>query len=275
MSYSKPSRSAPPLISIVLDPQRAHDLREDRDAARKHGLTILAEPRQLELLDSFGLDHCLDDGLERRQGDAAFEESELLRDVARGADRARRPDRAAPTEPPKNRGDRAQLEPCCEARAIETLLAQLAVAEMLLTQADAADSETLEVPRLVAFADDELGAAAADVDDEVRSFGRVRMVRYAEVDQPGLLHARNHLHGMAERFLGRAQECVGVTGTPQRVRADDSDLVSLHVSDPLAEAAQARERAALTRAVEIAVLAQGPDASRTISRSRSTIAGCP
>ena len=31
----------------LLDPQRAHDFREYRDAPRKHGPTILAEPRQL------------------------------------------------------------------------------------------------------------------------------------------------------------------------------------------------------------------------------------
>ena len=47
--------------------------------------TIFAEPRQLELLEPLGLDHCLDDPFERRKRDAALEQSKLLRDIARSS----------------------------------------------------------------------------------------------------------------------------------------------------------------------------------------------
>ena len=67
-----------------------------------------------------------------------------------------------------DRRDRAKLEPHREPRALETFRAQLAVGEMRAADADAADVQAFEMLRLVAFADDELRAAAADVDDEIR-----------------------------------------------------------------------------------------------------------
>ncbi len=146
-------------------------------------------------------------------------------------------DRALPAHAPEQRHDRSELEPHGETRALEALAGQLAVAEVLATQAHAADRETLEPLRLVAFADDELGAAAADVDDELGRLARVHMMGDAEIDEARLLHARDDVDGMAERLLGRSQERLPVAGPAQRVRADDADLVRAHVAQPLAEAA--------------------------------------
>src|SRR5690606_11762152 len=79
----------------------------------------------------------------------------------------------------------------------------------------------------------------------------------AEVDQPRLLDARDHLDGMpAERVLRRGKEDLGVLRAAQRARADDPDLIRVHVAQPLTEALQARERAPLAFAVEGAVLVE-------------------
>ena len=67
MSYSKPSRSAPLLMSRRLDLQRAHDLGEDRHAARENRRAIRAEPGQDEIFDAPRLDQLLDDGLDGRE----------------------------------------------------------------------------------------------------------------------------------------------------------------------------------------------------------------
>ena len=224
--------------------------------ARQNGRTLRAETRKLEILDVLGLDHFTDDRLESFEAHAAVDEPELVRDVARGAHRSGRADCAAPAAAPERSRDRLQLESHREPRAIETLFGQLAVLEMLDAQADAADREALEIFRLIPFADDELRAAAADVDDEVRPLSRVRVVRNSEVDQPRFLDTRDDLDRMAERLLGGGKERVGVAGAPQRVRAHDTHLMGLHVAEPLAEAPQARERPLLARAVEIAVLVE-------------------
>ena len=211
---------------------------------------------------------------ERREGNAALDQFELLRDVARGAHRARRADRASPTETPKRGRDWPQLQPHCEARTLETLRAQLTVVEMRAAHADAADRQALEMLRLVAFADDELRAAAADVDDEVRSLRRIGVVRHAEIDRAAPPRCRRSPRRDGRALPRPREECVAVARTPQRVRADDTNLVRVHVAQPLAEAPQAGERALLARVVEIALLSS-PDARRTISRSRSMIDGWP
>ena len=66
MSYSKPSRSAPLLMSSRSMLQRAHDLGEDRNAARKDRRAFGTKPGQLEIFDAPRLDHLLDDGFDGR-----------------------------------------------------------------------------------------------------------------------------------------------------------------------------------------------------------------
>src|SRR5690606_40929977 len=127
-----------------------------------------------------------------------------------------------------------QLETDGEPRALEALLAQLAVAEVELRQLHAADRQALELPWLVALADDQLGAAAADVDHEIAAFAAVDVVRDAEIDQPRFLHAGDHLDRMAERLLGGGEERLGVAGAAQRVRPDDADLIRVHAAEALA-----------------------------------------
>ena len=235
-----------------LDLQSAHDLRQNRDATREHGHALRSEPRQRELLDAPRLDHLLDDGFDGREGDAVVAEPHGKRDVARGAHRARRADRVLPAAAPKRCSDRSKLEPHREPRALETFRAELAVGEMRAADADAADVQALEMLRLVAFADDELGAAAADVDDESRAVRGIRVMRDAEIDQARLFDAGDDVDGMAERFLGLREECLGIARTPQRVGTDDAHLMRLHVAQPLAEPPQAGERTLLARLIETA-----------------------
>src|SRR5882672_2490029 len=98
---------------------------------------------------------------------------------------------------------------------------------MLLAETHAPDRETLEILRLVPFTDDELGAPTADVENEIRPFGFVGVVRYAEIDEPGFLDAGDHLDRMTERLLCRLEKRFRVARAPQGVCADDADLMRL------------------------------------------------
>ena len=121
---------------------------------------------------------------------------------------------------------------------------------MLATDTDAADIKAFEMLRLVALADDDLRATATDVDDEIRSVRGVGVVRDAKVDEARLFDAGDHLDGVTERLFGLGEKRVGVARATQRVRADDTDLVSAHVTQPLAKAAQTGQRSLLARLIE-------------------------
>src|SRR6185503_4560293 len=173
--------------------------------------------------------------------------------IARRADGARGADRALPAPASKGRHHRPELEPHGQPRALEALRAELAVVEMRTADAHAADVQALELLGLMTFADDELRAAAADVDDEIRAVRRVRVMRNPEVDEARLFDTGDDLDGMSERLFSFREELVGVLRAPQGVRAYDAHLMRLHVTQPLTEPPQTRERPLLARVVEKAV----------------------
>src|SRR5690606_26452479 len=230
---------------------------EDHGSAGEDLGALRAETGQLQIADPPGVDHPLDDLLDRGAGDAAVDQTELVRDLRRGLYGAGRADGPRPPGAAEPLTDRAQLELHLEPRLREAPAAEPAVAEELPGEVHAADLETLELPGLVALADDQLRAAAADVDDERRARDARRIVRDAEVDQPRLLDAGDHLDGMPpERLLGRGEKRLRVPRAAQGARADDPDPVRLHVPQPLPEALEARERALLAFGVEVALLVE-------------------
>src|SRR5690606_39115243 len=94
--------------------------------------------------------------------------------------------------------------------AIEATLTDAPFLEKLLADTDAAEAEALQPLRLVAFADDQLRAAAADVDHQGRTGRALDVMRYAEIDQARFLHSRDHFDGMAQRLFGRGKKRIGV-----------------------------------------------------------------
>src|SRR5690606_19451913 len=114
----------------------------------------------------------------------------------------------------------------------------------------------LQPARLVTFADDELRAAAAYVDNKRRPGASVDMLRNAEVDQTRLFHARNDFDGMPQGRFGGNEESLHVTRAAQSAGADDPHLVRLHVAQPLAKAPQTLQRAFLAFVIEVAVFAE-------------------
>src|SRR5690606_41247967 len=91
------------------------------------------------------------------------------------------------------------VRPLHDALPISALGRELAVAEEAQRAGDAAHLQALGLQRLVALADDELGAAAADVDDEPALRRGCQVVRDAEVDQAGLLRSEEHTSELQSR----------------------------------------------------------------------------
>jgi hypothetical protein len=139
---------------------------------------------------------------------------------------------------------------------VPALARDLAFGEEAQRAGHAADPEALGLEHLRAFADDELRAAAADVDHEpARARGRQAAVD-AEVDQARLLAARHHLDAVPERGLRREQERARRLELAHGLRRHRAHLVLAQAAQALAEAREAAERVLLARGLERAVLAQ-------------------
>ena len=139
--------------------------------------------------------------------------------------------------------------------------------EEALGEPDAADLQRFELLRREAAADDELGRAAADVDDEAR-LGRGRQdVGDAVVDEPRFLVAGDDVDREAERALGLRQEVGRVGREAERVRRDGAHGRRMQPPDALAEAREAGDRGAPRLGREAAAgVETGADAQRLAPR---------
>ena len=86
-----------------------------------------------------------------------------------------------------------------------------------------------------AFADDDLGAAAADVDDEPALVDVGERVRHTQVDEPRFLLSRNDLDVMAEGLRRFGEHDSRLFDLAQRVGAHGADLLRGDITDALAE----------------------------------------
>ena len=172
------------------------------------------------------------------------------------AHRPRRAERGVPLAAPEARHHRLDLELRRGARALHALLGDRAVAEVLRAQAHAAHVQALEPLGGEPLADDQLGAAAADVDHQPVAGLARRGVRDAEVDQARLFDAGDDLDRVAERIARPVEERALAPRLAQRVGAHHAHPAGLHVVQPLPEALEALQRAGDGFTVEAALLVE-------------------
>jgi hypothetical protein len=150
----------------------------------------------------------------------------------------------ATSQPPRNwLSDRLQFEPRGGLGVAHRLGAENTTRETGLGQTDATDMQALHGERLKSFADDELGAAAADVHHQTAaSVVRLR-ARHALVDEARLFTAGDDVDGMTQSALGGHQERVGVVHASQGIGANGRHTTLRQPAQTLAETRQAVERA--------------------------------
>ncbi len=203
------------------------------------------EPRSTDVLQ-----HLLQTvARDRRTGRVQL--ADRLADRPHGAGAARR---ARPAAPAEGRLHRFELEARGHAGPLEALLGDLAVAEESLAQRHAAHLQAFELERREPIADDQLGAAAADVDDQPPARLARHGMRDARVDEARLFHARNDFDGMPERLARPFEEGLLAAGDPQGVGAHDAHAARMHGAQALPESLQAGERARGRFLVDAAVL---------------------
>ena len=199
-------------------------------------------PGSDELVGAAGLEALLHQPAQAGRRDAAVADAargEHLRDRADGA---RRAERLAPVARRERLERFLELGAGGDLRLAEAALAEAAVGEVLHRQADAADPERLGLARPRAAAEDHLGRAAADVDDQARHRRRLQP-RDAGEDEARLLAPGDDLDRVAEDGLRAQQEGVAVPRFAQRLRRHRAHLVRREAVEAAREAGQAVEAA--------------------------------
>ncbi|MNE39961.1 hypothetical protein D3C80_1339440 [compost metagenome] len=129
----------------------------------------------------------------------------------------------------------------------------LAVLEIALGVAHAAHLQAFAQQRLKALADDELGAATANVGHQALARGVGERVGDAQVDQACFFTAGDDFYRVAEDFFGAADELAAVARLAQGVGADDTHRAIGHAADQLGEALEAVQTALHRLFVELAL----------------------
>ena len=225
----------------LLDVQRLEGLVEDDRPAQDDVGPPRVEARHLEPVGGSGPtgevvhDHC--QLLGREGGPAELAHRVLTRpgpnhlgDVHDGA---RRPDGDLE---PAGVGDHARRLHDVAAHVVPGLLDGALLDRLLgeeaLAHPDGADLEAAGVEHLAAEADDELGRAAADVDDEDALVEHRNRLEDTEVDEARLLDARDHLDAHPRFLAGALEEFGAVVGLTHRARGDGVHLCIRGVGDP-------------------------------------------
>ena len=239
----------------AIDLERLEHADEDREPAGQHADALARQPGQRDLADAAHADQCL---AQRSQALARDRIAPAVR-AQDGLDRrhrARRPHRLRPAELEERRLDRLELDERRGGGLAERLAPQPTIGEEAVRVPDAAHVQALSALRVELLADDELGAAATDVDDEPTAAAVRERVRHTEVDEPGFLAARNHLDGVTERGRGLAQEVAGVPSLAQRVGTHCAHAHAPRGAQALTEPPQALEAARLGLGGEVAALVE-------------------
>ena len=235
----------------LVDSQAGHGLPEYHQPAREHRRSPRVEVRETHLRDSTRTDHLADEGFHRVHGQAALDQPHAPRRALRGTDRSRGAHGTVPAQGLKRGDHRLQFEARRKPRPAEAGPADLATVEITAAQPDATHEQAFQIPRLVALADDQFRAAAADVHHQHLLPGTGYVVGHAEIDQPRLLDTGNDFHRVAQRGLRSFQKAPCVCRPPQRIGSDDAYPARVHLLQPLSEPPQAVQRTAGDRFAEL------------------------
>ena len=192
-----------------------------------------------------GLDHRGAQALEPVRGYAGFGKAVQLQDFGQRARAPRGTHCLLPFALGKFGDHGLQFVARGELGLLHRALGDLAVGEVLEAVTHAPHVKAFQLERLQAAPDDELGRAAADVDDQPLVLGHGQAVRHATIDQARFLASRHDFNRESKRGLGLLEETGRILGHPQRVGADRAHRMRVEPAQALAKPPHAVERAGL------------------------------
>ena len=215
---------------------------EQAQAAGDDLAPVVAQAGQVEAVDVPCAQAARDAPAQALRRDRAVGAAAGLQQLRDGAHGAARSERFVPVRARERDQRLLEFGAGGDLCLLEGALGQVAIGEVAQRQAHAADLERLRAQRPARAADDHLGRAPADVDDEARH-RRGLQACHAGEDQARFLAARDDLDGIAQRRLRASEEGVAIARLAQRLRRHRAHLEHVVAAQALGEAGQAGEAA--------------------------------
>ncbi len=235
------------------DLQGIEDRLENRQASGKHAAAIGLDAVDIDLVHLAELEQLALEPADTFDVGLTVAHAAALDSQPDGADGAGCADGLLPAEPAQAMLDAHQLDPRRGVGLSVACRGDLAVTEETLGVAYAAHLQAFAQLRFEAFADDELGAATADIGYQPPARTARDGVRHAQIDQARLFAAGDDFHLMVDDLFGAADEGGAIARLTQRVGADDAYGALRQMIDQLGKAPQAVESALHGGFVEQAV----------------------
>src|SRR6185437_2859402 len=140
-----------------------------------------------------------------------------------GAHGSRASGTTVPTPAAESSLYRLELQSRSHARTLNSFSGDLAVAKESLAERHTTHLQALELQRRKALADDELGAASADVGDEPLTGFAGHGVCHAGVDEARLFHSSDDFNGVTQRFEGALEKRLLAVGQSQSIRPNNAN----------------------------------------------------
>src|SRR5690606_12936579 len=121
--------------------------------------------------------------------------------------------------------DRHQLKTRCGVGLPAGTLGDLAVGKESAGEGYAAHRQTFTQDGFETFADDELGAAATDVDDQALASIIGQSVGHAQIDESRFLAPGYHVHPVADDLLDLSDEVRAIARHPQGIGGHDAHRI--------------------------------------------------
>src|SRR3990167_7612774 len=226
-------------MAHALDIAGIEDGFENRQASGENTAAIRLDTVEVEFFSLTDLEYFAFQPGQPFGIDLAAAETGGLNGQADGLDGARGPHRIFPAEAAQAVLDTHDLQACRGVGLGVACRGDLAVLEEALGKADAAHLQAFAQQRLEALADDELGAATADIGDQAFARGVGDAVGDAEIDQARFFAPGDDFNRMAEDLFGTADKVTTVARLAQGIGADDAHRALGQAGGQLGKAAQA------------------------------------
>ena len=155
-----------------------------------------------------------------------------------GLDRTRGTGRHLPAQRPEFLANRFQLQAHQQFRLAQAGFADPPVVEAGPAQADAAHLQAGQGLGFEFLADDQFGAATADIHHQPSTGNVGDAVRDPQIDQPRLFLTADDLDVVPQHLLGATQESGAVASLAQGVGTDNAQLFGSEMTQTLAETRQ-------------------------------------
>ncbi|KPX74892.1 Uncharacterized protein ALO84_05685 [Pseudomonas syringae pv. maculicola] len=223
----------------ALEFQRIEDRFQNRQTGRENRTAVGFDAVEVDFLDVAHLEQLAFKPRQPFGIDLACAIAVGFQRQADGANGAGRTDGFIPLEAMQRVFDAHDFEARSGVGLSVTSGCYFAVAEVALSKTHAAHLQAFTQQRLEALADDEFGAAAANVGDQALAGCVGERVGDAQINEACFFAAGNHFYRMAENFFGAVNEVVAVARFAQGIGAHNTHGAGRQAVDQLRKAFQA------------------------------------